>query len=332
MNYWLVIISSVITLANVIGNGLTIYAIIIGRLVKKTSFFFITFLAVCDIVFGLSMYLRLILLNSLNLTWCKVILGFVTCSGLLTSAGILMLGIELYYTFKHIDKPNAMALYKKWKPYVGVLVVVMIVMVLSLLSVVFGVSEAEYNLPTGNECVNDKVANTKMLLILQGLSILMYVSILIIFGLLYRTTKISSFPDMIHNRVRPMNAETPAGNNSQTVTMKQETKVHTLDIEANTGKTSTNTAHLVLHRQRLQIHKKVTRVTFGILILYTVTWVPFLVVLYIRQLTSIPITVLHVSVLILTVNSFGNTIVYYFLSKELRALYKQMLCLKCLTR
>lgn len=161
-------------------------------------------------------------------------------------------------------------------------------------------------------------------------TILMYIATVIMLVLLYILTK--NHPALMlkgeSSSKYPIELSTQQNGNPSTTS----TKANKENVENSPVKTMSNISSGMnrMYRRKIIVHKSITRVVVSILVLYTVTYMPFMIFAFIRDEIEVPNMVSHVLTLLMSVNFFGNSIIYTFLSKELRSLYGKILCFgKC---
>lgn len=197
MNIIVIVFTGLVTAINITGNSLTLIAIKVGGLVRK-SFLFIAYLAVCDILLGGSFLLRNVLYSSINLQGCRILLCVGNSIGLMTSAGMLMLVIELCITFKNVKRQNLMKLHRK-KYYGSVIFIVLFSVTSNVLVVSLGEGRiAEENEgKLGNDfCMinNPVVLNQMGAMLLHVLLVVMYVATVALLAVLFHLAKALNQP------------------------------------------------------------------------------------------------------------------------------------------
>lgn len=323
MKTFFVAISLVLTIANFIGSGMTLIAIIWGRLAKKTAFLLIAFLAVCDVVYGVSLFMRDIMYDSMNLVTCRVVLNITNFSTFFSTSGMLMLIAELYYNHKTIEKSNGIALFKKWQhAAVGILIIILFFATLTSLSTTYGTVEKDWLLHgiQEQECLNDKVMNMLTVRLFDGIVMMIYIATMGMFALLFCEIHLnrSCHSEGKQSTANEVNAEEPSNADNIIITSFRDSIFH-IDHRPNDEQN---------FLMRTEFRNGITKLVFAMMILHTVTWLPFLIVAYLRHMSKIavPDNVMHWPELLYSLNSIGKFVLYSVLSSDLRMMYKKIIC------
>lgn len=342
MNTVCIVISIILTFANLTGSGMTLIAIIWGRLAKKNSYLLIAYLAVCDIVFGLSLFIRTIFYGSMKIFTCRVILNLANCSTFFSTSGILMLTVELYYNYKTSNIENGMALFKKWQhTMVGIVITILFVVTLTSLSTTFGTTEKEWimNGIPEQECLNDQVMNSLIVRLFDGIVMMIYIATFAMCTLLFCEINLNNISL----------STTEEGDDQKEIsicefpTNKPPGKEICFEATDNTDHNIINfnrriTLKFMRHEKHshnehnflmeTEFRNLMAKLVFAMVVLHTITWLPFLISAYLRHMSKIPVpdNVMHGMDLLYSVNSIAKFVLYSVLSSDLRMMYTKIIC------
>ena len=284
----LLVIQTIMVILILSGNILILIAIRQSSSMRKISYYFIGNLAVADIIFGLALGMRLILhvANYSSTASCIAIIMVAIVTGLSSATGICFLCLESYLSVRHI-----MIFKTSFTPKTAWFLIMSSWLCWSIVGCL-AVVNPNTDTIAASECyfVNDYFNTGYLVFVWILLFCLMFAIIILEVQTLYHIRK--HFKNMVSATIRN---GMPSQSDQQKRLLK---KINSM-------------SHLIA----------------AILICYIMTWGPYtfgLMLITTCDHCGVNTTQLHYLIMVVSINSAANVIIYVFKSKEFRDAFKRI--------